>query len=303
MRRSADDSCAVVLTASAPLSDAVRGGVAEWAADWRLPLEGPRSLGQRSVEFRARTPSPEATADLRNRMGQACVDANAVACAGREKRLLVSDMDSTVVPVECFDEVAELAGVGEAVRALTASAMGGTLSFAESYRARLELCAGVPRSVLERVWRERVSLNPGAKTLVRTMASRGARTLLVTGGFEFFAARVASRAGFAGYRCNDVEFAQGRMTGRPKGPILDGGSKLEALERACESGAFAPEEAVAIGDGANDAAMLSRAGLGVAWRAKPALRRVADAVLDHSDLDAVLALQGIPESDYATSDV
>ena len=239
--------------------------------------------------------------DLRTRSSHGRIDANWVPSRQREKRLLVSDMDSTLIPVECFDEVAEEAGVGDAVRALTARAMGGGLNFAEAYRERLRLCRGVSLGVFERVWRERVSLNPGAEVLVRTMAARGAKTLLVTGGFAYFAERVARRAGFDSFRSNDVVIEGDRMTGEAREPILDGDSKRVVLEGSCRARGVPCTHAVAIGDGANDAAMVSAAGLGVGWRAKPALRRVSDAVLDHSALDAVLALQGIPEIEFVSA--
>lgn len=257
-----------------------------------------RLLGRRSGERAAGRPLASAIEKLRNRTSSLGVDANWVPVADREKQVLVSDMDSTIIPVECFDEVAAKAGVGEAVRELTARAMGGTLSFPEAYRARLTLCAGVPLSVLEWVWRERVSLNPGAATLARTMAARGAATILVTGGFRFYAERVAALAGFAAFQANGIGIADGRMTGEVEGRILDGQTKRAELARACDARDVPTGLAVAIGDGANDAAMVELAGLGVAWRAKPRLRTVADAILDCSDLDAVLALQGIPESEY-----
>ena len=289
---------ALVVTSSDPIPADAWSVVGQWASESGIRLGSVHLLGRCAGERRSGPPSAEAMQDLRRRVSSFRVDANWIPGDDREKRILVSDMDSTIIQVECFDEVAELAGVGDAVRDLTARAMAGRLSFPEAYRARLAICAGVPLDVLETVWRERVSLNPGAGTLVRTMAKRGAFTLLVTGGFHFFAERVAALAGFEDLRANGIAVADGKMTGTASGPILDGQGKCEELERACAVRGVFPSLALAIGDGANDAPMVARAGLGVAWRAKPALRAVADAILDFSGLDAVLALQGIPESEF-----
>ena len=279
----------------APGADAAVPVVQAWAGQAGLAPGPPCLLGRRAGECALDRPPAAALVRLRQLLAGVATDANWVPAADREKRVLVSDMDSTVISVECFDELAELAGVGGEVRALTRRAMAGELSFADAYRARLALVAGVSTDLLETVWRDRVRLNPGAATLVATMAARGARTLLVTGGFRFFARRVAAEAGFGAFRANGIGIAGGRLTGAPAGPILDAASKRRALQRLCRAAGVAPAAAVAVGDGANDAGMVALAGLGVAWRAKPALRRVADAVLEHSGLDAILALQGIPE--------
>ena len=288
----------LVVSSTGPIPETVRSEAERWARKWHIELGPFRSLGSRAADQIAAEPSSNALADLRHRFSAHSVDANWIPAEARQKQVLVSDMDSTIIPVECFDEVAEKAGVGNAVRELTSRAMGGHLAFADAYRARLALCRGVPVDVLEWVWSECVSLNPGAETLVRTMVARGATTVLVTGGFRFFAERVAARAGFREVRANDIGIERGRMTGTEKGPILDGQSKRAALEETCRMRDVPLHCAVAIGDGANDAAMLEIAGLGVAWRAKPALRSVADAILDYSDLDAVLSLQGIPATEH-----
>ena len=288
----------VVFTSAKTISGRIWSTVEQWAAESGIALGEVRSLGRRSAERAASRPPADSMGDLRSRVAPMRIDANWVENAGREKKVLVSDMDSTIIPVECFDEVAARAGVGDAVRQLTARAMAGKLSFPEAYRARLGLCAGVSLDVLEWVWRERISLNPGAGTLVRTMSARGASTVLVTGGFQFFAERVGAIAGFSAVHANGIAIRDGRMTGEARGPILDGLAKRTALKHACAERGVSPRLAVAIGDGANDALMVGKAGIGVAWRAKPALAAVADAILDHSDLDAVLSLQGILESEF-----
>ena len=223
-------------------------------------------------------------------------DANVVPAAGRRKRLLVADMDSTIIGVECIDELADFAGLKGEVSAITEAAMRGELDFEAALIARVALLKGLPASVLEECYAERVRLNPGARTLVRTMAASGAETALVSGGFSFFTERVAAEAGFASNQANTLEVADGRLTGAVGRPILGREAKLAALRRlSAEAG---PEAAVAVGDGANDLDMVRAAGLGVAYHAKPALAAAADARLEVSDLTAILALQGIPEREW-----
>ncbi|MEE3100045.1 MAG: phosphoserine phosphatase SerB, partial [Pseudomonadota bacterium] len=234
---------------------------------------------------------PEALEPARARF--AGVDVNLVPAANREKRLLIADMDSTIIPVECIDEIADLAGVGPQVADITERAMQGELDFDGALRARVALLRDLPVTALDRVWAERITLNPGAETLVRTMAARGAMTALVSGGFTFFADRVAQEAGFAFARANTLLIADGRLTGEVADPILGREAKLEALNALTAERGLTPADAIAVGDGANDLAMVEAAGLGVAYHAKPALAAKADARLDHSDLTALLALQGV----------
>jgi phosphoserine phosphatase len=226
------------------------------------------------------------------------VDANVVAGDGRRKRLLVADMDSTIIGVECIDELADFAGVKAEVAAITEAAMRGALDFEGALRARVALLAGLPERDLEACYAERVRLNPGARTLVRTMAAFGAETALVSGGFDVFTARVAADAGFARHRANRLVVAEGRLTGAVAEPILGRAGKRAALAELAAALGVGEAAAVAVGDGANDLDMVRAAGLGVAWRAKPALAEAADARLDRSDLTAILALQGVPETEW-----
>src|SRR6056297_2365355 len=205
------------------------------------------------------------------------VDANVVPAEGREKRVLIADMDSTIIGVECIDEIAAHAGVGERVAAITERAMAGELDFEGALTERMALLEGLPESALETVLEERIRLNPGARTLVRTMAFRGAATALVSGGFTWFTARVAAMAGFAEQKANTLEIADGRLTGRVVPPILGRAAKLDALEELAMRLGTTPSGAVAVGDGANDAAMVAAAGIGVGYRPKPALAAEADA--------------------------
>ena len=227
------------------------------------------------------------------------VDVNIVPATNRRKKLLIADMDSTIINVECIDELADYAGVKDEVVEITERALHGKLNFDEALNERVALLKGMPESVLELCYAERVSLNPGAKTLVQTMNKFGAMTALVSGGFVFFASRVALEAGFKVSQANRLIFEDGALTGKVGMPILGQESKLISLNALCESYGCTPADVVAVGDGANDRSMVEAAGLGVAYHARPALADIADARLFHSDLTALLALQGIPESDYA----
>lgn len=226
------------------------------------------------------------------------VDANWVPAAGRKKRLLLADMDSTIIGCECIDEVAALAGVGAEVARITERAMAGELDFEGALAERVALLEGLPVAALDEVLESRIRLNPGAATLVRTMRALGAATALVSGGFTHFTGPVAARAGFAEHRANRLETRAGRLTGHVVPPVLGREAKLAALVEIAGRIGATPAEAIALGDGANDAAMIEAAGLGIGYRPKPALAAVSDAALRHSDLSAALHLQGIPESAF-----
>lgn len=227
------------------------------------------------------------------------VDVNAVPVANRRKKLLIADMDSTMIPVECIDEIADFAGVKDRVSEITERAMRGELDFEGALRERVGLLTGLPESALAEAYRTRVSLNPGARTLVQTMNAAGAVTALVSGGFTYFSSRVAEAAGFASHQANVLLFEDGKLTGHVADPILGREAKREALLRLSAEAGIDPADALAVGDGANDLAMVELAGLGVAYRAKPAVAAQADARIDHGDLTALLALQGYAAGDYA----
>jgi phosphoserine phosphatase len=212
--------------------------------------------------------------------------------------MLIADMDSTIIGVECIDELADFAGVKPQVAAITEAAMRGELDFAAALAARVALLRGLPESVLERCYAERVRLNPGARVLVRTMAALGAATALVSGGFTYFSERVARAAGFATHQANRLLIEDGVLTGEVARPILGREAKLAALEAGAKAAGIRHDAVLAVGDGANDRDMVEAAGLGVAYRAKPALAAAADARLERSDLTALLALQGIPEAEW-----
>lgn len=265
------------------------GGVADSAADGIGGVR--RRLAPTALEVALEAPLPPGFA-------VPGVDANVVPAEGRRKRLLLADMDSTIIGVECIDELADFAGVKAEVAAITELAMRGELDFEAALDARVALLRGLPESVLDDCYAERVRLNPGARTLVRTMNALGAETALVSGGFTYFTARVAAEAGFARNRANVLEVADGHLAGTVARPILGRAAKLAALREFTGGLGIGPEAVIAVGDGANDLDMVEAAGLGVAYHAKPALAAGADARLEHSDLTALLALQGIGAAEW-----
>jgi phosphoserine phosphatase len=232
------------------------------------------------------------------RAAHAGIDINAVPASRRRKRILIADMDSTMIPVECIDEIADFAGVKDRVAEITERAMAGEIDFEGALRARLALIKGLPERALAQVFAERISLNPGARVLVRTMAANGARTALVSGGFSYFTERVAAAAGFAEHRANHLLFEDGELSGKAAEPILGRAAKLHALAEIAAQLGVGTDAALAVGDGANDISMVEAAGLGVAYHAKPALEDKADAVIRHSDLTALLHLQGYCEDEF-----
>jgi phosphoserine phosphatase len=219
---------------------------------------------------------------------------------GRRKRLLVADMDSTIIGCECLDELADFAGVKAQVSEITERAMRGEIGFEGALRERVAMLKGLPLSALTECYDQRVRLNSGARTLVATMAAHGARCVLVSGGFRFFTSRVARAAGFHDDRANTLIEADGALTGTVGEPILGREAKLAALrEEAAEQG-LDLSLTLAIGDGANDLAMIEAAGLGCAYRAKPVVAARADARIDHCDLTALLYFQGYHAQDFRT---
>ena len=243
---------------------------------------------------------PRTTLDeAREAAGDATMDFNVVPAENRRKKLLIADMDSTIINCECLDELADMAGLKAKVSVITERAMRGEIEFAGALRERVALLKGLPLEALERVWRERVRLNPGAKELVATMKANGAKTLLVSGGFTFFSSRVAEAAGFDEHQSN-VLIDDGKvLTGEVRDPILGKEAKLAALERALEQYGLQADDVLAVGDGANDLAMIQRAGLGVAYHAKPVVAAAAGASIAHNDLKALLYLQGYRDDEIA----
>jgi phosphoserine phosphatase len=217
---------------------------------------------------------------------------------GRRKRLFLADMDSTMIGQECIDELADFVGKKAQVAAITERAMRGEIEFAPALIKRVALLAGLPADVIETVIAERISLTPGARTLVATMRANGTYTCLVSGGFTLFATKIAAMIGFDEARANKLEIDKnGRLTGHVVEPILGRDAKLATLIELREQRGLGEENTLAIGDGANDLAMIGAAGLGVAYHAKPAVAAAAAARIDHSDLTALLYVQGYRRSE------
>jgi phosphoserine phosphatase len=234
-------------------------------------------------------------------LGNPPYDLGVVPTSARRKRLLVSDMDSTMITVECIDELADHLRVKAQVSAITRRAMNGELGFVAALQARVALLEGLPVEIFEQVFRERIRLMPGARSLVRTMRAWGARAALVSGGFVPFVGRVGAAIGFDITQANRLETLNGRLTGRLLGPIRSPRSKLALLRQLTRVLRLQAAETLAVGDGANDLPMLRAAGLGVAFRPTPAVAAVAPVVIRRGDLTALLYLQGIAKSDFASS--
>lgn len=216
----------------------------------------------------------------------------------RWRRLLVADMDSTIIGQECIDELADYAGLKDKVARITERAMQGELDFQGALRERVRLLAGLDQLALSRCLNERVEVTAGAETLVQTMRAGGASCLLVSGGFLSFADPIAKAVGFDRVKANRLVFAGGKLSGEVGDPIIDAMAKRDALVEARDQLNLRTEDVLAIGDGANDKLMIEEAGLGIAFRAKPALVEVADAELKHHGLDALLWVQGVRRRDW-----
>jgi phosphoserine phosphatase len=219
--------------------------------------------------------------------------------AGRRKRMLLADMDSTMIRQECIDELADMAGVGAQVAAITARAMNGELDFEGALKARLALLTGLDAGVIARVLAERITFMPGGRALVATMRANGGYAALVSGGFTAFTGPVAEALGFDEHRANELLVADGRLLGVPAEPILGREAKVRALEEITARLGLAEADVMAVGDGANDLGMLKRAGAGVALHAKPVVAAEVDIRVNHGDLSALLYIQGYSRDEFA----
>lgn len=217
----------------------------------------------------------------------------------RRKRILIADMDSTMIQQECIDELADLAGVGPRVAAITARAMNGELNFREALIERVTLLAGLPASTIAEVMAHRITLAPGGRALLATMRAHGAHTALVSGGFTAFTQMVSDQLGFHEHRANSLEIVEDTLTGHVIPPILGREAKVEALEEIAARLGTTPADAIAVGDGANDLGMIQLAGTGVALHAKPAVAAQAPIRINHGDLTALLYLQGYHADEFA----
>jgi phosphoserine phosphatase len=239
-----------------------------------------------------------ARAELGAALAGESVDAIVQPAAGRRKKLLLADMDSTLIGQECIDELAARVGIGARVAAITERAMRGEIAFEPALRERVALLAGLPETVIAEVLESRITLTPGARALVQTMRAGGAYTAIVSGGFTQFTNAIAVRLGMHEHRANELIVENGRLTGRVGEPILGRDAKLATLRDLRVKHSLGLDETLAVGDGANDLAMLGEAGLGVAYRAKPAVAAAAHARIDHADLTALLYAQGFARSEF-----
>jgi phosphoserine phosphatase len=236
--------------------------------------------------------TPELKAQVEGAAFEAGVDATFID-AGRtlaDFRLVAMDMDSTLITIECIDEIADMQGLKPQVAAITEAAMRGELDFAESLTRRVALLEGLPVEALDRVYEERLRISQGGEAMLQAVQAAGLKTLLVSGGFTFFTERLQTRLGLDFTHANVLEAADGKLTGRVAGGIVDAEEKRRTVERVCAELGIATQQAIVMGDGANDLKMMSVAGLSVAFRAKPVVRAQADVALNFSGLDGLLAI-------------
>lgn len=264
-------------------------GAAPGTPDWLAEAE--------AVDLPFTGAPDQAAAAARAALGGAPVDAIAQPREGRRKRLLVADMDSTIVTSETLDELAAFAGLKERISEITKRAMNGELDFHQALVARVAMLEGLSVSALDGTWAE-TRMMPGAAELVATMRADGAFCCLASGGFTFFTGRVAEKLGFHLHVSNTLLVADGKLTGRVAEPIFDRDSKLATLTRLAAENNLAMEATLAVGDGANDLDMIRAAGLGVAFRAKPVVATAARARVDHADLTALLFAQGYRRREF-----
>ena len=244
-------------------------------------------------------PQQQVETILRGAIADAPLDIVVQPVEERRKRLLLADMDSTMIDQECIDELADEVGLKDKVAAITARSMNGEIAFEPALRERVALLKGLRESVVPEIIARRITLASGAKQLVRTMRAHGAWTALVSGGFTAFTGPVAAEIGFDENRANTLLMADGRMLGRVQEPILGREAKAQALQDISRARGLTPADAIAVGDGANDLDMIRLAGTGIALHAKPSVAAAAPFRIDHGDLTALLFMQGYRETEFA----
>jgi phosphoserine phosphatase len=289
-----------VLTLVSPQADVLHAA-AQAVAAAGLAVKGRNPLGPDAIDLMIDSADLDALrADALAAVEGLAVDVCAQVAATRRKKLFLADMDSTIINVECLDELADFAGLKAEIAAITERAMRGELAFDGALRERVGKLKGLADSALQQCYDERVRLNPGAATLVRTLSAHGVRCALVSGGFTFFTGRVAALAGFHTNRANTLIIENGALTGEVGMPILGREAKLSALEEEAAALGLTPLDAMTVGDGANDLDMIKACGLGVAYRAKPVVAAQAHARCDHADLTALLYFQGYSAQQFVT---
>jgi phosphoserine phosphatase len=290
----------VVILIAAPGSRAISPALAKVAGE--LAGSGHEWLHEsEALQTSVSAAAPGLGAELRRLTKDQPIDIAILPEQNRRKRLLIADMDSTMIGQECIDELGSLAGVGDQIKAITAGAMRGELDFEAALKARLGLMKDLPEAAIGRILRERITFTPGGRTLVATMKANGAYAVLVSGGFIQFTLHVAKHLGFDEYRANELLIENGRLTGEVREPILGKDAKVAALREIAWQRGIELADTLAVGDGANDIPMLQASGLGVAVHAKPKVREAAVVSLTHGDLTALLYLQGYRRAEFAGS--
>ena len=287
-------AAATIDTFPVETADSVRAALIEAGADVRAPLW----LGPAACDLVFDGIDLAVADDVAGRtLGAAEIDVLAQEVATRRKRLLIADMESTMIREEMLDELAELKGLRLQIAGITARAMNGELDFKDALQERVGLLAGLSVAALHDAW-ERITLMPGAKLLVNTMRRKGARTVLISGGFTIFTGKLRERLNFDIDHANELELERGVMTGKLVAPIKDKHDKLAVLEQELRDGDLTADDVVAVGDGANDIPMLNAVGLGIAYHAKPTVRASAKFRIDHADLTALLYAQGYRREEF-----
>ena len=292
----------LVLTAP-PGAGVLTADLVSRIADILASARSPNVLGDaEAVEFGLSETNETSEQDMENAvrqcLGSAPVDINIVAAAERHKQLLVADLESTIIEQECLDELAAEFGIREKMVDITARAMRGELDFELSLRERVAMLTGLPVSVLQTLYDNRISLMPGAAILLATLNANATTCGLVSGGFRFFAEKIADRLGFDRYQSNDLGIADNKLDGTVTDPILGSAAKADIMRDWSKELGISPAQVLAVGDGSNDLAMLKAAGMGVAFRAKSAVAAAARHTVEHGDLTALLYLQGYAKSDF-----
>jgi len=292
-------SCVMTLIAGSGTPSVLSEAAARVVAALGLPSQPDWLMPDRACDLLLAAADPAAAeAVARAAIGDGAIDVLVQPLLDRRKRVFVADLESTIIENEMLDELAGFLGLRAKVSAITRRAMNGEIDFRGALEARVALLAGMEEAVLEEAW-ARVRLMPGARTLVATMRAAGAATALVSGGFAVFAERVAAELGFAHVVANRLEIAGGRITGRVVPPVVTGEVKRATLFELAARHSIALPQTLAVGDGANDLPMLAAAGLGVAFRAKPAVAAACRVRIEHADLSALLYLQGYRRGEFA----
>jgi phosphoserine phosphatase len=287
---------------SAPKDRALTPALADMAS---------QAVGARSIDWLAEglacdlvlpegSAAGKSEASLREVLAGQPIDVAIQESAGRRKRLLIADMDSTMIDQECIDELADEVGLREHVAEITRRSMNGEIPFDAALRERVALLKGLETTVVDRIVENRLTLASGGRTLIATMRASGAWTALVSGGFDLFTSRIGQKLGFDEHRANVLVEGEGRLLGLVVEPILGREAKADALRDISARLGLTPRDAIAVGDGANDLDMIKLAGTGVALHAKPVVAAEARIRIDHGDLTAVLYLQGYRQADFVT---